>query len=268
MTATASAPQFWWGKYRLNLGQHAFWQIGPLRLDIQRFQQEIRVSHDEDGVWTEDSGPWRFESEPGETRELEHTDRFIFSSTRDELELLPALADRPVVSRPVTPLALPAGEETTLYISTPLWLQLRPAGSDKVFFDIPIQRPSDTWFGHSTREGELCYASRTLARLRLEEVQARPHRAITPLVIINRSETPLVFERLNLPAPFLSIFADGNGTLWTEPVTMKQEEDEETASLEVGRHAPAQAPGARLIASPRKQGDKAIWHRAFSAVFD
>lgn len=267
MTVTESPLQNWWGTYPLKIGQHAFWQIGPLRLSIQRFAQEVRVSHEQDSAWTEDSRHWHFESDAGEMQEFKHTERFIFRSASEDLQVLPALADRQMVTRPVTPISLPAGEETTLFVSTPLWLQLCPAGTDKVFFDIPTQRPSDTWFGPSTREGELCYASHTKARLDLEDVQVRAHRAITPLLIRNHSDEPLRIERLNLPAPFLSLYAGSNGALWTECVTLEKEKDKDTASLEVGKNAPAEAGSTKLIAGPRKQSGMAIWHRAFSAVF-
>ena len=57
-------------------------------------------------------------------------------------ELLPNLADRPVVARPAVPFFIPPGEELELFVSTPIWVQLRSGTTDLV--ELPCLRPSDT----------------------------------------------------------------------------------------------------------------------------
>ena len=117
-----------------------------------------------------------------------------------EIALTPALADRPVVARPEKPFCLPAGAEAVVYVSSPLWVVLSTA-QDLKLAEIPIVRPSDTWLGPSTREGELCYASRTFLRLSLDNLPRRPHRATSMVRILNHADTALPLRALKLPAP-------------------------------------------------------------------
>ncbi len=42
--------------------------------------------------------------------------------THDKIQIMPRLADRSVVIKPVDPIYTPAGQRGTLYISTPLWI--------------------------------------------------------------------------------------------------------------------------------------------------
>ena len=45
-------------------------------------------------------------------------ERYVFRDTKELLNILPALADRPVVTRPATPFYLPRGEEITIFVSS------------------------------------------------------------------------------------------------------------------------------------------------------
>ena len=55
-----------------------------------------------------------------------------------------------------------------IYVSTPLWVRVDVHDPPQFLQEIPVIRPSDTWFGPSTREGELGYAGRTHGRLNFE----------------------------------------------------------------------------------------------------
>ena len=178
-----------------------------------------------------------------------------------------SLANRPVISRPVTPFHLPAGEEATLFVSTPVWLHLAAAKPLRDLTDVPIQRPSDTWFGPSTREGQLCYDSRTSGRLHLEEVPQRPHRAVTRVVIRNDGSDALRLERLSLPAPFLAVFEADDGLLWTTPVTLVREPSGEMGTVKIHENPPQEARHARRLSPPREKPTHASLVRALSALF-
>lgn len=66
-------------------------------------------------------------------------------------------------------------------------------------------RPSDTWFGPTTSEGEPCYASKTVCRLRVEDVPLRPHRCLTKVTLRNRADDSLSLDRLKLPVNALAL---------------------------------------------------------------
>jgi hypothetical protein len=195
--------------------------------------------------------------------------RHVFRKSSSMLELKPQLADRTIVTRPSTLIVLAPGEQVTLYISTPLWVQFELGGKrGSVIEEFAINRPSDTWFGTSTRVGELCYASQTSGRLNLENLPVRPSRAITPLNVINHGEDKLLLERIALPVPLLSLFATPEGILWTQPATLIREDDGGLAELKLGKEAPKEAEGAVRINKPRKQPEKSMLVRAFSSIFD
>jgi hypothetical protein len=105
-------------------------------------------------------------------------ERFVFNQQPEaRCACRPMLADRPVVVRARQSVFIPPGEEAMLYLSTPVWVSIDLGEPARALREIPVLRLSDTWFGPSTREGELCYAARTHARNHLDQVPRRPHRA-------------------------------------------------------------------------------------------
>jgi hypothetical protein len=198
---------------------------------------------------------------------LEKIERYMFRATGEAIHLLPMLADRPIVSRPITPIHLPSGEEVTLFVSSPVWVGVAVDGGKKRLLALPIIRPSDTWFGPNTFDGELCYDSRTRGLLSADEVVLRIHRAITPVLIYNRADSDLMLERISIPVPLLSLYGDQQGQLWTEAVTLLREEDNEMAALKIGHGAPNQAGKCELFTEPRQRSGRGLFYRAFSSLF-
>ncbi|MDR3479024.1 MAG: DUF432 domain-containing protein [Gammaproteobacteria bacterium] len=240
----------WWGTFQFQEKQALFWEIGPLLLGIERFSEE-----------------WRIASNSSESREkmdikVAMTDiakflrdnlqfrRHVFKHTDASITLTPMLADRPQVTRAEVPFYLPPGEQVTIYVSSPVWVHIE-ANDNKVAIDeIPTLRLSDTWYGPNTREGELCYSSSTFCRTNLNELTVRPHRIISPVIIQNNAKHPLLLDRVSLPMPYLSVFADENNNLWTEEIIVKNEPHHKH-TVRHGKGAPSIAPLATLIGPPR-----------------
>ncbi len=255
-----------WQQYPLIDEQQLGFQAGPLAFAIQRLQYEWRISYQYDGINPVDEESLQLESNQP-AGELQLLERFMFSHAPEQIQLLPHLADRPVVSRPVQPIHLPAGEEVTLYVSSPIWIAFSVDATSPTLLKLPIIRPSDTWFGATTISGELCYASRTSGFTHLDEVPLRPHRAITPVLIRNHATGDLQFERTAIPVPLLSLFIGDNGQLWTEQITLTRAEDDEMASLRIGEGAPHAAGHYCVIAAPGQKSSKGLLYRAFSNLF-
>ncbi|MCC6623061.1 MAG: hypothetical protein IT385_17520 [Deltaproteobacteria bacterium] len=194
--------------------------------------------------------------------------RFATDGRADALRLRPRLADRPVVVRPADKLYLLAGAEVDVFVSTILWIGLELADSGTPLVDLPALRPSDTWFGPSTREGELAYASRTSARLDLADLPARPHRATTCIHLVNAGRTPQSLARVMLPAPSLELWRMPSGLLWTQTVDLTLGDGEESP-LRFRPGPPRDSGGAaELVAGPRRPtAQKNILLRAMSAIF-
>ncbi len=267
MMSRESGTPIWWGEFSFSDGQALRWRIGPLSIHIQRLSREWRLGYKrcdtvgDCAVDVERACP----ADPAVVPDIQN--RFVFRRTTDTLWLMPTLADRSVVARPVSPFYVPPGEETVLFVSSPLWVQTCANYNRQLLESVPIVRPSDTWFGPSTREGELCYASTTHCRLTLEELPIRPHRAVTPVQIINRATESLLVERINLPVIYLSLYSADPGQLWTDMVTITREALDENASLRLHKRPPPQAGEATLLCEPQMHADKGILSRAFSALF-
>ena len=190
--------------------------------------------------------------------------RFVGEPTSDILTVKPALADRPVVSRPYTPFVVIAGEAGTIFVSTPLWFTVLVRQPAILLFETPTLRPSDTWFGPSTIDGEACYSSRTYGRLNLENIPIPSYRAITRIQVRNVSNGPLKVERISLPVPYLSLFANEAGDLWTETVTMTHRRETLLDEFTVDRSGPP--PGFSLVSPPRLTPTGNMLVRAFSVL--
>lgn len=246
-------------------GTSAVWKIGPLEIMVQRLQSEWLATHQQINE-TELEDAWHFERGTEDLREVEQVSRFAFQKTSELLMVLPALADRSVVSRPISPFTVPAGEHSEIFISTPLWFTAATGKLAQSLFEIPFVRLSDTWFGPSTQEGEVCYAVRTNVRLNLENLEVRPYRAITQVRINNEADEPLLVERLNLPVTYLSLFNGGGSGLWTEAVTMVQSRGTSLSEFKIEKEPPSVVENAKLIAPPRQTAEKGMLVRAFSAI--
>ncbi len=262
-----TSPDRWWGEFSLDVGATVQWEIGPFRIAVQRLPGEWFVGHEQIEP-TEGEQEWRVTSVNLDVNENEFVQvaRFVCQNTPGQITASPALADRPVVTRPFKPFTVPADENATIYVSTPLWFSLAAGKPPQLLLEHPIQRPSDTWFGPSTQEGEVCYASQTYGRLNLENLAVQAHRALTQVQIHNKSAVPLLIERINLPVPYLSLFATTDGALWTEAVTMIQTREASLAEFNIEKEPPTSAAGSELIIPPRQKPHTGMLIRTFSAL--
>jgi hypothetical protein len=191
--------------------------------------------------------------------------RFTFRRSPDSVRVQPAAPDRNLVVYPESAFHIIAGESITLFCSIPLWAQVAIDGGETLV-DRAIARPADTWFGPSTREGELCYATTTIARLDRNAVPRRAHRAVTELAIHNFAPDTLHLERINLAVPYLSVFSR-DGSLETESVTLERTSGDTMGKLDIGE--PPRGSGVEKVTAARlsrEAGGTLV--RAFSAWFD
>ena len=267
VAAQQSEESVWWGEFEPEIGSAVNWSIGPLLFAVRRREKEWQVYH-RSSDWSDDT-PSNWTITEGE--EILCGDgafhRHVFSDTSEELVIEPLLADRSVVIKSAVPILIPAGEEVSFYVSTPLWVQAKLPRRKHVLLDVAAIRLSDTWFGPSTMEGELCYATTTSGRLYLDDLPVRTHRAITPVKIKNSGEKPLKLEKLSLPVPFLSLFDTCVHGLWTEEITLYHDERKALAEVVVGGHPPEPFSATRRISGPRKTAAKSMLHKTFGALF-
>ena len=192
--------------------------------------------------------------------------RFVMEKTGETLQLAPALADRPIVTSPRIPLHLPPEEKAVLFVGSPLWLRMTPEGSETAWPELPIKRPTDTWFGGSTLDGELCYAVQTQAVLNPEKLGISARSAVTPVVIHNHTADLFQVERLKIPVEHLCLYADPRGGLWTEQIVVTNSGDSQLAQVKIDPGPPRQAGESSLLSPARDQSEEDLWSRVFAPV--
>lgn len=254
--------------FELELGSVDRWELGNLELWIHRVASEWRLGH----AWDDsvDREGWR--REPAEDLPELTADgrkivaeRFAVRQTGGIVRLTARTPDRSVVARPRTPLRVPSGHEARIYVSSPLWVEIAVGEATTLLRELPIRRLSNTWFGPSTREGELAYALKTSGRTSVEDLPHRPYRFVTPVVIDNQASDTLVVERLNLPVPNLSLFGAVD-SLWSESVRMLRRESGDMAELDVRPGPPKEADGAESLGGSREPAGRGHLFRAFSSI--
>jgi hypothetical protein len=267
MTGNSTSPA-WWGKYSIEPDQTVYWRIGPLEIWVWRTAREWRIgtrNHPDLNhavvVINQNHGP-----QPPSDETIKWN-RFGFRQTTATLELKPFPAPRPVVVSPETTFLLPPDEETSFFISTPVWVHFELDRQAARLLETFTFRLSDTWFGPSTMTGEFCFASRTRARFELADLKPSLHRIFSAFSIRNRAKTALKIERLKLPMPNLSVFAAADGRLWTEAVTLDRREDGDFAELQVGQGPPDSVQPAALLSGPQEKPEKGLSIRSFGGLF-
>lgn len=256
--------QPWWQTQGVPEGRTLHLTLGPLDLAIGRSRPTwlIRIERQ-----PEADTETRLKSRVAKGLPEPYDERFVQADAAESIRLEPLLADRPIVIRPRQPIYLPGNEEVTLYLSTPVYLRLLAGDPPVLLKEIPSLVLSDTWFGPSTQEGELCYAGRTHARPRIEELPRRPHRAITPLLIRNRANAVLPLEKISLPAPMLALYGAADASLWTQRVTLVREDASDLAKVSIDSQPPDPGMPVEKLADPRKDPSRSGLVRAFSVLF-
>ena len=241
----------WWGDFEIRTKETRCWQIGPMSLWVTRGDDEWRIAT------TQGDNPLDNRLSVAEAAEEpvgDCVDAMRFAAGDSPVvRLAPGLPDRPLIVKSTRPFFIPTKQEVTLYVSSPLWLRIFAGEENHELVDIPMDRPSDTWFGPDTRTGEMCYAARSSARMHLENLPMRPHRSISTLHIRNRAKSALQFERLKVPVQYLSLSPSEEGHLWTEALQFERREDTATARVTRQREA---IRSKTLVAAPRIKAEK------------
>lgn len=250
----------WWGDFEFELGATKRWQIGPLTLWVTRLAKEWQVAF-ERGTELE-SGVEAASPSEGPPAQLERS-RYLFEAGT-KLGIAVRIADRPVVARPEMPVVVPGGLHATLFVSTPVWIELSAGEPRQRFVELPTWRSSSTWFGVNNIEGALYYAERTRARLELGSEVLRA-RVITSVTVNNVEHEPLRIDRIALPLPSMSVFRDERGGLWTEHAVVDYVANQD-APVRVQR-SPLPAIGkTSLVSLARESRETNVVMRALSAA--
>lgn len=264
----------WWGEMSLAIDEARTVLAGPLTLIFKRFAQEWQI--DLDNPLLQTYGPLgrvakqALSVDAGQEARVERY-RFVMQSPPSRLMVRPALADRAVVCRPVSPLVLPPQQHIQLFLSTPLWLQVyqpdKAGKAGQLLLETSLSPNAETWFGPDTLTGELCYMVQTCARLSPDAVSAKDHYATTPIRLHNDGDDELVLERLNVPVPHLGLSICEKGRLWTPEVNYRCTQDSNQVEFKIMPGVSALAKGAQEMAPPRTRLRRQTMVRAWKLLF-
>lgn len=241
----------WWGEYHFETDSTRSWQLAGLDLRITRHTAEWHLESYRHPDQHEDLHDWQEQLGSIPLAETARLHRHLFTSTSDSLHLLPRLADRPVVIKPIDPLYIPAGQHATLFVSTPLWLSVWAGHHPEPLLDLPVVRPSDTWFGITPVRGQVCYATKVFCRTELSQLPIRPFRAVTPVSIDNAGPDTMPIERLCMPMPLLELYSATDGRLWTPGLRVERQPNTRIPRVRVDNHLHPAAGNVKRLGSAR-----------------
>ncbi|WP_158969203.1 hypothetical protein [Paraglaciecola sp. L3A3] len=255
----------WWGDIGFKLNETKTWRIGNRKISVQRKGAEWII-------WNEETQQESFEQlilEDG-VSELS-TDiqpkRYLVEKTADFIKALPLLANRSVIVRPSSTLNILPGEKIELFVSSPLWLAFYSQNNKLPISDLPFWLPSDSWFGPSTMVGELCYSKYTDARVTLDNIQKRSHRAITSISISNEHDELLTIDRISLPIPFLNLYVDATEQFWTDKVCLIHHLDGDRPSFNIKNLAKERDKSTiSLVSTAREKADEHTFMRSIRSL--
>jgi hypothetical protein len=247
---------FSWSEFQLEPDTEKLIALGTLEVTLSRSEMEWITAYQ-----------YRQDRYVNESTKQVAAFRTIANNSGWQLKAQPSTADRNVVVRPVQTIQIPHGETVSLYIGTPVWLQILIVGTDHKLIDLPVEILSDSWFGSNTMNGEICYANQTQARLDLTKLTQRADRLITPVTIRNLGGETLTIERLNLPVPNLAVY-DTGASLWTQNVDITHTGKLEMTEVKFPLQPPLQFPEATLVNEPRSVEHNNLVMRAVELLFD
>lgn len=258
-----------WQPVTYRVGDTRRYDIGPLSLLMTRRLEEwlIRYVSNHEPL-SENFKSYRVD-EDGTLGVGEFVERVAAHDTDPlrQLQLQPMLADRYVSARPETPVTIAAGSWATMYLTTPLWLQIIRLPDKQAMLEFPSFRPVDTWLGPPTGEGPLAYASRVRGRLSLDRVNPSPMRAITKVTLRNSGSTPMHVARIIVPTPELKLYYSEQGRLWTDEITITKGRDGELSEVRIENHAPKEAGEVERCADARSPSSNNLFDRAFGTLW-
>ena len=214
---TSASSLFSWGRYRLPRDEAFRLRLGSLSVFARKQGDEIWISH----------GSHREGDPPAvEPARQEDWSRWGASESPDEIEILPAFPDRPLVLCPENPFNLLPGARARVFVRVPLWLRVGVRGAKGgLLLEIPTVTLSDTWWG-------------------------------TP-------ELPV--QKILLQVGHLTIFR-GDGSLWSDEIRVRYKGEAEGSDLEVTGRTPPEAPGAVRLMPPRTPAPRGFTARTFSRI--
>lgn len=245
-----------WGQHTLIINRIKKMKIADLTLFLQLLKKDLKISY----TYFNDNNK----------KEAENLDwkRWPLKAELTNIQISPALPDRPLLVKSESILNLPKGFVTKVYMRFPLSLKIATIYKNKAedLIEIPTVKLSNTWFG-TFKEGEKCFSISSGIRTEIEPDTTRPFMAICPITLKNRADEPLEIDRICIRSDYLSLFKAGS-QLWTDEVTITYKGKNEISQTHFSGKQPPKTGKCIKITQPRTTLKKSIYASSFSTIKD
>ncbi len=255
-----------WSTHELQDGEGLRWHGGPLSLYIQRDGNDWIVATEYNRLDMDQSA--RVEPIDSIPFKLSPS-RWAFGVERPVIRFCPCPPSRPVLVRTRTPLNIPAGVDLRFYVSTPVSVRMEVAPSrdaadgDWLKIDpIATVVMSDTWYGDQIA-GEFCYSLKTRARRDIEELEPKPYRVVSPLLLRNMSGGSIVCDKLCLRLAHVDFYRDGDA-IWSSEIDVKHLGKDKKDIITYASVPPKHLESPVKVAAGKPQAQETFTQRALS----
>lgn len=248
-----------WGDWSFEYQSVHFFDLGDLCLWIQSREGELWIAH----CYKNQLEEYPSEQEPPTGISWS---RWALKQPVKRVKLTPVFADKPLVITSEYPLRLSTGTRIQIFTRVPIWVQLSIPRNNYLLTEIPTVQLSRTWFGNPL-EGELCYHLRTKARRSLAQVENRPHVVNCPIIITNKADRDLNFEKFCYRVERLSIYRHDQA-FWADETEIINRGGDLNSDVIMTGNMPEGIQRSELISSPRKKVNKSLATRTFKKIFE
>jgi hypothetical protein len=182
----------------------------------------------------------------------------------DTLRFVPRTPDLPVVLRSDEPIVLGVTAAMEFEVLLPVWMEIRHAPGtarkreESVLFDIPSRSLKRSWFG-TPESGEVAYAWSFSPETKR---RYQRHLLAVPVRIVNRSNSPLRFERFLLRVVHLAVYRIGD-RLATNEVTVNFKGSEQLSVISFEPSESVVRRGGELLSAPRENSGTDMIRKSF-----
>ncbi len=249
-----------WGKFTLPETENLSWFFGTHHLYVKKDHRECKIALEKN-----DNDKTDANDDKNNSQTLKEYDWKSYIIDTEDISVLPALPDRPIIVKLSCPVKLAPRMSFDLYIPVPLWIQIYQGEerNKQLLLNEPLTTLSDTWFGEVDK-GELSYDLEVeiIREINQEDDTLVPV-IFCPIHITNQSTLMLDIQNIFFQVPYLSVYSFGNKLTGTKTyMNFKGTDPVSNITFEEDH------PGTdyMLLNEPREPGIGNLFRRGFSFI--
>ncbi len=235
--------------------------IESLHLWLKRKGDELWVAHNYDKEGIDFNCP----IDEIETDMIKWS-RWALKSPESDLKLTPVFPNLPIIVSSEFPLKIAPNSRIQIVTRIPLWVQVSQEKTKYILTELPSSILSRTWFGNPL-EGEICYWLTTKARRNFAELEYKPNLINCPILIVNKTNEDLNFEKFCFRVDHLGIF-NANDSLWADETKIEYFGEDMNSDITMTGKLPENVGKGERISKARIPINKSFATRTFKKLFD